>query len=92
MPVNKFPKAEEANGCRCASGFGFFSIRRQRIAEGHFTNRFHPIFNLLPVFIRSGFHPAVPAGHLGIGSPSVKLGASSAENAFQIWHGTLSRR
>jgi hypothetical protein len=82
----------EMNGGRRASGVDFFSIRRQRIVEGHFTNRFPPIFNLLPVLIRAGFHPAVPAGHPGIGSPAVKFGASSTENAFQIWHGWLSRK
>jgi hypothetical protein len=81
-----------SNGCRCDSGVGSFSIRRHRIAEGYLTNGIFPIFNLLPVFIRTRCHPAVPAGHLGIGSPAVEFGAPSAENAFQFRHGYLLRR
>ena len=53
-----------------------------RIIEGDFTDGFLPVFDLVPIFIRAGFNPAVPAGDLGVGSPAVQLGAAPAKYTF----------
>jgi hypothetical protein len=46
---------------------------------------------LIPVFVRTGFHPAVPAGDLGVGSTAVQFGVTPAKYAFQIGHGSPLR-
>ena len=46
-----------------------------------FADRFHPVFYLVAVIIRAGFHPACHAGDLCVRSPAVQFGMAAAEYA-----------
>ena len=59
-------------------------------AKGQPAGSLLPLFDLLPVVLRSAFQPAVPAGDPYVGSAAAQFGAAAAEDAAQLRHANTS--
>ena len=67
-----------------------FGVAFWRCTEGDGAGSLLPLFDLLPVLLRSAFQPAVPAGDPGFSSAAAEFGAAAAVDAGQFGHANTS--